>query len=286
MEKDLTVLLNNEIIQDILYSTLGAAVYSAIIYIGYRKSVRDHRRDFLFLFNLKEVIEEIKHVINKEEKEVDKGNYKNARSSEYMAPKGLDKAVTESLFHKEPINELTLSGLLNNKPNDNDYTEIIGLLVELAQSTYAVYDFLIFKSPDETQDTNLLQIVSKAADNPQLHKRIFAKAMDTNIDYQELVKRFAAEVAAGNVIELGDDVVVITDDGTKAAPTGVSQINNGLKDGDIAFIISFIKKENLDAFNKNHLPQPAQEAPQAPVEAPAPTTPEAPQTPEQGTTNA
>lgn len=260
-------MLSNEFIQDVLYSSIGAAVYSAIIYSGYRKSVRDHKRDFLFLFNLKGVIDEIKHVLIKEEKEMDKGSYKNSRSSEWITEATPMEAHTESFFsiRKEPVNELSLSDLLNNQPIDSDYTEIIELLKTLAQSTYAVYDFLVFKSPDETKDTNLLQIVSKAADNQSLHKEIFAKAMDTNIDYQELVKRFAAEVAAGNVIDLGEDIVVITDDGTKAAPTGVSQINNGLKDGDIAFIVSFIKKENLDAFNKNHLPQPVAEAP---VEAP------------------
>lgn len=247
-------------------------MYSAIIYTGYKKAVRDHKRDHMFVFSLKEVVEELKHIITKEEETNMFEKDEHKKQSKEVKNLG-DMAETTSFFgrpfsfYKEKVNELTLSNLLNNKPTDADYDQIISVLKMLAQSTYAQYDFLIFKSPDEVENTNLLQIVSKAEDNPKLHKELFAKAMDSNIDYNELVKRFAAEVASGNVIELGDDVVVITNDGTNISPTGVSQINNGLKDGDIAFIISFIKKENLDAFNKKHLPQaPEQEAPQAPAQ--------------------
>lgn len=259
--------MNNSLFYDIMYSIAGATVYSAIIYTGYRSSVKSHKRVSLYLLNLKEVFEEVKHIITKEENIMDKGSYKNTRASEMQYKEEKEGEVQLMFFghKKEVINTLSLSNLLTNKPTDADYDEIIELLTTLAQSTYAQYDFLIFKSPDETKDTNLIQIVSAAADNPELHQQLFAKAMNTNIDYNELVKRFAAHIAEGNVIDIGDDVEVITNDGSAVSPTGVSQINNGLKGGDIAFIISFIKKENLDAFNENHLPKSPMQAPDVPV---------------------
>lgn len=230
-----------------VFCIVGVTVYSAIIYVGYRKSAKEHLRVNLYFLNLKEVIEDIKRVITKEENGM---LDKNARSSEHQA-------VEPMMFfgHKrEIVNELTLTDLLTIKPTDADYDEIVGLLTTLCQSTYAQYKFLIIKSTDETEETHFLQIVSPAAENPELHKEIFAKALNTGVDYVELVKRFAAHVAAGNVVDLGEDVVVITNDGTKMIPTGVSQINSGLEGGEITFNISFIKKENLDAFNEKHVP--------------------------------
>jgi hypothetical protein len=262
-------LLSDNLFYELVYSVAGVAVYSAIIYTGYRKSIRDHKRDHVFLSSLKEVVEELKHIIIKEEepKMLDKGNYKNTRSHEMQQLTG-QTVSTESLkglFKKEVLNELTLTDLITIQPTDADYEEIIGLLKVLAQSTYAQYKFLIIKSPDEVEMPHFLQMVAPASENPELHKEIFAKAMNTNMDYIELVKRFAAEVVAGNILDLGDDIVVIVNDGTSSFATGVSNINNGLEGAEITFNISFIKKENLDAFNEKHFPKPV-EAPQAPAQ--------------------
>ena len=70
-----------------------------------------------------------------------------------------------------------------------------------------------------------------------------------------LQHKFAAKVAEGAVVNLGKDVVVITDDGTPQLPTGVSPINSGLEGGEISFIISFIKMENLEGWTENNMPK-------------------------------
>lgn len=266
--------MNTNILHDILYSTAGITLYSVIIFTGYRKSYKEHKKVIEFLKNLKEVLKEIKSVISKEEAAMlDKEYHKNSRSSEYL------EEVEHRLFghKKELVNNLSLTDLLTKTATDEDYDKLIDMLTKLARETYAQYKFQIFKSSDETTTPNLIQIVSAASEAPELHKEIFATAINCGIDYSELVKRFAAHVAAGNVIDIGDDVVVITNDGTHVAPTGVSQINSGLEGSDITFIISFIKKENLEAFNAKNLKNQT-EQPGTPVEAP--------QTPEQETTNA
>lgn len=263
--------VNTNILHDILYSTAGITLYSAIIFTGYRKSYKEHKKVIEFLKNLKEVLKEIKSVISKEEVAME--HHKNTRSSEYL------EGVEPMFFghKKEFVNSLSLTDLLTKTATDEDYDKLIDMLTKLARETYAQYKFQIFKSPDETTTTNFIQIVSAASEAPELHKEIFATAMNCGIDYSELVQRFAAHVAAGNVIDIGDDVVVITNDGTHVAPTGVSQINSGLEGSDITFIISFIKKENLEAFNAKNLKN-QMEQPDTPVDAP--------QAPEQGTTNA
>lgn len=238
------------------------ALYTLLLGVGYRHSIKEHKKATSFVFILKDVIEEIKHIIYKEEDEdmEEKGTNKNTGSLE---PKKIELEngfafIGNTAEWSEPEttkNTLTLTDLVTNKPTDADYAEIVGLLTKLAKVTYENYNFLIVKSTDEVEDTHFIQMVSSATENHRLHRDIFVKAINTNVDYKELVKRFAAHVAAGNVIHLGDDVVVITDDGTNMLPTGVSPINNGLEDSQITFNISFIKKENLDAFNKKHLPQ-------------------------------
>ena len=156
-------------------------------------------------------------------------------------------------------NTLSLSDILTNKPTEENYAEIIELLTRLAKETYEEFKFFIAKSQDETKQANFLQIVSTSKEKPHLHGLIFGKSVSYGIDMQELQLRFAQHVEDGNVIDLGDDVTVILHDDSPQLATGVSPINNGLEGGEIAFIISFIKKENLEAFNKNNLPQPEEE---------------------------
>ncbi|MCB5366984.1 hypothetical protein LIP24_10070 [Collinsella aerofaciens] len=246
MEK--AVMWNDAIFYNFLYSIVCVLIYSAIIYLGYRRSVNEYKKANQYVLNLKEVLEDVKNIIFKEEgKMLDKGSYKNTRSSEYLRLDGVSSNV------KNYKNSLTLTDLITKKPSDEDYNELIELLTKLAKSTYEDYKFLIAKSSDETQQPNFLQIVSNSSEHPYLHREIFIKAVNSSVDMKELQKRFAEHVAAGNVIDLGEDVKVITDDGTNQLPTGVSPINSGLEGGEIVFIISFIKKENYEAFYNNHI---------------------------------
>lgn len=206
---------------DIMFILGGIALYTAVVWLGVRQSIKEHKRAHGLVTILKEVIEEIKTIVTKEEIEV------------------------------ELKNSLTLTDLLTRKATNEDYREVVSLLSKLARETYKEYKFLIAKSHDETEQPNFLQIISNSKEKPELHKTIFAKGLEYGIDMRELQKRFAAHVANNLVIDLGDGVTVITDDGTGQAPTGVSPINNGLEGGEICFIISFLKTENYEAWKKN-----------------------------------
>lgn len=164
------------------------------------------------------------------------------------------KMTTEAL-----TNELTLTDLIEQEPTEENYEEVVGLLTELANRTYKDYKFLIAKSKDETKEANFLQIVSNWNEQPTLHKLIFSKSIDYGIDMQELQKRVANEIADNNLIELGEGVKVIVDDGTGQLPTGVSPINSGLEGGEIAFIISFVHKNNYKEFMENAFPKKEEE---------------------------
>ncbi|AIW03430.1 hypothetical protein CPT_Moonbeam32 [Bacillus phage Moonbeam] len=162
------------------------------------------------------------------------------------------KVVRDGLTNS---NELTLTSMLTYTPNQGDYDKVLNLLVTLAKRRFDEYKFLLAKSSDETTDTNFLQIVSNWTEDPELHREIFKGAIDANLDMKELREQFAQLVAIGEVINLGDGVIVIVDDNTGNPPTGVSPINSGLEGGEIAFIISFIKEENYAAWAKNTFPE-------------------------------
>lgn len=256
--------MSDDLFYVIMYSVAAVVIYTAILYFGYRKSSKAHKRAHMFMMNLKEVFEDIKHAITKEEKQMEHGDVeiRNGQAFAYAEghPDGVAIEFTEDMkLHVEYVNlknELSLSDILTNKPTEENYAEIIDLLTRLAKETYEEFKFFIAKSQDETKQANFLQIVSTSKEKPHLHGLIFGKSVSYGIDMQELQLRFAQHVEDGKVIDLGEDVTVILHDDSPQLATGVSPINNGLEGGEIAFIISFIKKENLEAFNKNNLPQP------------------------------
>jgi hypothetical protein len=239
---------------DIMFILGGITIYTVIVGLGFRQSVKEFKKAYSLVLTLKEVIEEIKTIVTKEENGMSEKEIKI--TGEKIAGQGYicdsSKFVLES---DEPKNSLTLSDLLTRKATNEEYREVVSLLSKLARDTYKEYKFLIAKSTDETQQPNFLQIISNSKEKPEQHKEIFAKGLEYGIDMRELQKRFAAHVANNLVIDLGDEVTVITDDGTGQAPTGVSPINNGLEGGEICFIISFLKTENFDEWHKNNFPE-------------------------------
>lgn len=196
---------------------------------------------------------------------MDRGRNKSLKSSEFIHIDDIYKHsepsnVSDIYIKKEPKNQLTLSDLINRKPKREEYEEVVEYLVKLAKETYESYKFLIAKSSDETKEGHFLQLVSNYNENPKLHKKIFSKAMDYGVNMQILRKLFASKVAKGDVIDLGEDIVVITNDGELTPPTGVSPINSGLEGGEIAFIITFVRKENYEEWLKNNVHEGAEEA--------------------------
>jgi hypothetical protein len=222
--------------------------YTALLIIGLYMAAREAKRETdVYKLVLGHVIHELKDILIKEEKNMlDKGINKNRRSSEPIN------------FKPEPFkpeSELTISSLVTTEPTPQDYDAVEEMLAELAKQTFADYNFLIAKSSDEATDPHFIQLVSHFSEAPDLHKAIFKKAVETNIDIPTLQQRFGERIAAGGVVPLGDDIVVITDDNTGQPPTGVSPINRGLEGGEIAFIITFVKKENHAAWHEYTFPK-------------------------------
>lgn len=229
------------VIYVIIYSVVAVAIYTFVIALGIYKAHRVNKQNYSYLIELKELIEEIKNVI-KEEPKIMMSNrqYKNT---------SLDGVHVEP--YKE-TNSMSLSDLLNRKPTDKEYEEILDLIVELIRDTYADYKFMIAKAEKPT-DTNFLQIESKYEDAPEMHEKIFRKAIDYGIEMRVLQEKFAERVAAGKVIDLGEDVVVITDDGEYSLPTGISPINSGVEGEVIRAIVTFIHKDNYDEWYKENI---------------------------------
>lgn len=201
--------------------------------------------------SLFDVFNEIKFMmINKEEIDsMDKGAYKNARTSEF---------VTSPMVHDiKVVKAPTLTQLLTVKPTEDDYERILEKLIKLFKLTYNEYKFYVAKSSDETQAPNFLQVTSPAIEYPELHRDIFKMAVNTGMDMLTLQKKFAEKVAEGKVADLGNGVVVILNDNTPQLPTAVSPIQSGLEGSEISFIISFMKAENFDSWYANTFPEVA-----------------------------
>jgi len=162
------------------------------------------------------------------------------------------KVVQEELTKQS---ELTLTGLLTYAPTAEDYTHVVDMLVKLAKNRVAEDRVLIHKSTNEVEIANLIQVISNWSEDPELHKEIFSYAFRKNMDMRVIQGLFAQQAAMGNVIALGDNAIVITDDFTGNPPTNVSPINSGLEGSEICFLISFIKKENYDAWRKENEPK-------------------------------
>lgn len=185
------------------------------------------------------------------------------KEKQYQA--ALESVVEELkdiLIEEEPImskNKLTLTDLLTRKATKEEYEEVASLLIKLFQKAYEDDKYLVVKSDDETKDTNFMQIVSHPSEWPELHKEIFSKGMRYGIEMKDLLPAFVDKVCKGELIDLGDNAVVIDDDNTGNPPTGVSPINSGLEDSQLSCIISFIKLENLPEWRLNTFPDPEEE---------------------------
>lgn len=236
--------MSKEILYVIIYCIGAISLYTAVIFLGIYRAKREGKNTLDYLFEVKHILEEIRQIIMKEEisdMSEEKGQYKSVRDSEMLSV----GEVAKPLHFPDLAGKLTLSDLINRKPTEENYADIINLLAELFQKTYGEYKFMVAKAQKE-YDANFLQVVSRYEEHPELHKSIFRKAIDYGIEMRTLQEKFAAHVAAGKVLNLGPDVVVITDDGTISLPTGVSPINSGLEGGEISAIVTFIHKDHYE----------------------------------------
>lgn len=180
---------------------------------------------------------------------MDKGAYKNARASEFVAPPtDLTKEVQTP----------TLTDLLTYEPTNDDYEAVLDLLVELCQLTYNEFAFFLAKSSDETKAANFMQIESPYHEHTELHKDIFRLAVKYNLDMKTLQEKFAKRAVVGEVIQLGEGVTMIYKDkvnGQVNLATAVMPIQSGIEGSAITFIFSFVKTENYDEWCKNMFPE-------------------------------
>lgn len=204
--------------------------------------------------SIHELFNEIKYMVHKEDT-MNKENNKNVNSSTYLESEIINKPIPMYEKDFKANSAPSLTQLLTAKPTDEDYDNILNHLIELFKRTYRDYKFYLAKSSDETKAPNFLQVTSPSTEHTSLHKSIFKLAVDKGIDMKELQKRFAEKAANGHVVDLGDNAVVITDDGTNQLPTGVSPVQSGLEGSEITFIISFIKSSNFGEWYKNTFPE-------------------------------
>lgn len=244
-----------------LVGLTGVLLYTVILIIGYLKAMERVQEEAETEENIrilvKDIFDELKNTIERGEDSMTEK--KDKLVAEGMLTVDGQAALYMPVVKPEIKNTLTLEQVVTREPTDDNYAEVIGLLTDLVRKTYRDFKFFVAKSDDETKDYNFLQVVSKYEDDPYAHKLIFSKGIEYGIDMAELSKRFAEYAEEGNVLPLGDNVVLLTNDGTGQSPTGVSPITNGLEGSEIAFIFGFIQEENYDEWHKNAFPQEDEE---------------------------
>lgn len=244
-----------------LVGLTGVLLYTAILLIGYIKAMERAQEEAETEENIrilvKDIFDELKNTIERGEDSMTEK--KDKLVAEGMLTVDGQAALYMPVVKPEIKNHMSLTDLVTNKAEDRHYDVVVELLTSLARKTYQDYKFFIAKSEDETKDYNFLQVVSKYEDDPYTHKLIFSKGVEHGLDSAELSRRFAEYAKEGNVLRLGGEVVILTEDGTGQSPTGVSPISNGLEGSEIAFIFGFIQKKNYDEWYKNTFPQKDEE---------------------------
>lgn len=156
---------------------------------------------------------------------------------------------------EELTNRLTLTDLVTQEPLEEQYEEVVDILARIARQTYQDYKFLIVKAGEDIDEANFMQIVSSSMEMPDEHKEVFSKSIKYGLEMQVVHELFAERVREGKVIQLGSEAVIIVEDGTNQAATGVSPINSGLDGGEIAFNISFVLKKDYDTWYGKAFPK-------------------------------
>lgn len=224
----------------VIIITVGAFLaYTGIMLLALYQIVRRDREKLNVQLEVLNVVKELKQTINQEEKSMKKD--------------GIESILMEQ---EEFTCYLTLTDLITRKPEKRHYEEVVELLIELFKEAYANYNYTIHKSPDDTKIAHFLSIQSHFSQNPKLHKKLFKEAVDNNLDMQELNEHFVKAVVEGRVINLGDNVEIILEDGVQGGyATGVSPINTGLGSAEIVFNISCVSKDSYEEWRSFNFPE-------------------------------
>jgi hypothetical protein len=237
---------------DAKYVILGIVIillYTFLVIVGYVKATKEYKRLNKYFVSLYTFLGDLRSTITKEDDLMDfTANEKNMG----MANIGASGASNTTITVKSPP-LLTLTSLIDRKATESEYTEVINLLVTLMRNAFYNYKFFIAKSSDDTQQPHFMQIISAYDENKTIHQDIFQKSMVYGVDMRTLQEKFATLVQEGKVVDLGDNVAVLINDGdgTNQLATSVSPINSGLEGSEITFIVSYVRKTSLDEFKKN-----------------------------------
>ncbi|ASR79001.1 hypothetical protein AARONPHADGERS_68 [Bacillus phage AaronPhadgers] len=220
--------VNYLIVKVIIIALLG---YTLVLFFGVKKSVKEHKEEVRYSDSIKKAIGKLSEIKN-----------------EIKGDDNMTKLDTKVEGIK---NTMSLTDIVSRKASVTQYGEVIDLVAQLIKNRFENYQFTLYPSTDEEKVPHFIQIVSNWHDDPELHKTIFAKGMDYGVDMKMLQDMFRQHIADGHVIDLGGDVVVVTDDGTNSSPTNLSPIQTGLEGSEVAVIISFVKKEHYKEWVKN-----------------------------------
>ncbi|QIA28718.1 hypothetical protein [Phage f2b1] len=235
-----------------------ACGYTLVLLLGLLVAYKKARKEATTVKSVIEnAIEDLKELLLEEEDSM-------ANEEKEITKVDVSEGIYGAVYFREDAEKQatlaapSLTQLITANPTEEQYKEVTALLVGLAQRTYNKHKFYFAPTKDELEIPNMIQIRSHYKEEPLTHQEIFKKGVNYGLDMGKLLGYFAEEAAAGKVVDLGDNAYVITDDGTGNPPTGVSPINSGLEDGEITFLISFIKKDNYEEWHAKHFP-PAEE---------------------------
>jgi hypothetical protein len=152
-------------------------------------------------------------------------------------------------------NTMSLTDFLEQEPTEENYAEVNRLLGKMCRGLYEDYKYLINVAPKGQEEAhyNLMQLVSPYHENPELHREIFAKVVSYKLDYATMRDKFIESVKAGEVVDLGDNVVVLDDDGNGDPPTGVTPVMSGIEGAEIAFNVGFVHKKHYEGWKEKNL---------------------------------
>lgn len=151
-------------------------------------------------------------------------------------------------------NTNTLTDLITTVPTDNAYETYTEKFSKLVSKLYKDYQYVLHKPfKDGDGDEYLIQMQIISHEDPEAYDELFKIAMDNNLNEFEISKRFADNVEAGNVVDLGDDVVIIKTDAAGRPLTGSTSI---VRSREVLSVnISFIHKDNYDKWAEKNLPK-------------------------------
>lgn len=148
--------------------------------------------------------------------------------------------IREELYRRKYMitNEKSLEQLLIPTTEDKHYEEFLDVFINLLQKKYKEYQFQLGKPAEDDYISGYnLAFIIHPQEHPDEHEELFRLAVNYSLDIDHLNELFVERVKTGDVVELGDDIV-ISEEGT-----GTTTILQG---GTVQAFINFRTTEEVE----------------------------------------